>query len=55
MTSQEQDPDQPPALDLSETADEPAEQSIAEERDVVGDADGDSTDSGGTVPQDDAQ
>ncbi|WKN47096.1 hypothetical protein [Nocardioides sp. Arc9.136] len=40
----------PPALDLSEVADEPADESVAEEQDIVGDGPG-----GDTVPEDDAQ
>lgn len=43
----------PPALDMSEVAQEPAEESIAEEREVVGDEPG--GEAGGTVPEDDAQ
>ncbi len=49
----EKNPETPPALDLSEVANEPAEKSIAEEREVVGDEPG--GDVGGTVPEDDAQ
>ena len=45
-----QNPEEPPALDLSEVADTPPEQSIAEERDIVGDEPG-----GDTVPEDGAQ
>ncbi len=45
-----QNPEEPPALDLSEVAEEPGEESIARERDIVGDEPG-----GDTVPEDDAQ
>ena len=46
----EQNDEKPPALDLSEVADEPGEESIAEEHEIVGDEPG-----GDTVPEDDAQ
>ena len=46
----EQNADQPPSLDLSETAEAPTEESIAEEKAIVGDEPG-----GDTVPEDDAQ
>ena len=45
-----QNPEEPPALDLSEVANESGEQSIAEEQDIVGDEPG-----GDTVPEDSAQ
>ena len=45
-----QNPEEPPALDLSEVANEPGEESIAEEQDIVGDEPG-----GDTVPEDSAQ
>ncbi|WP_435744967.1 hypothetical protein [Nocardioides sp. SYSU DS0663] len=43
----------PPALDMSEVAQEPADESIAKEREIAGDEPG--GDVGGTVPEDDAQ
>jgi hypothetical protein len=44
---------EPPALDLSQVAEEEPHESIAEERAIVGDEP--SADTGGSVPEDDAQ